>query len=218
MIEILDLGLNNLTSLRSALGDSTNAKIRVVSSADDSGSPRLLILPGTGSFGAAMQVLRENGFSDVLRRQQTSSSFFLAGICLGAQLLAIQSEESPGVDGLGFVRGSVERLPRIVGDMDLLGRVPHVGWSALERDGGNIGRNSFHFDEKNQGDVYYSHSYHVVLDEPQAEILWSRRGRERFVAAFRKDLVSGYQFHPEKSSKAGQRVISEMLNWAGIEN
>lgn len=211
MIEIVNLGLNNLGSLSSALATCTRERVRIIQSPQESASPRLLLLPGTGAFGAAMRVIREQEFEDLIRLEMGSGSSYLAGICLGMQLLAEQSEESIGVEGLGLVKGMVMRLPAKQGHE---GRVPHVGWVGLESPQPD---NSFALGEENHRDVYFSHSYHLALEEPKADVLWVHRGNKKFVGAFRKDNISGYQFHPEKSSYFGLAILSEMLRWAGIE-
>jgi len=212
MIEIVNLGLNNLGSIMSAFASSTKAPIKVVESVSDTDAPRLLVLPGTGSFGVAMGVLEERGLRDAMKDYREQPSVFIVGICLGMQLFAEKSEESPGVRGIGLVSGDVRRLAIFDG---LDGRVPHVGWAGLE---GLGSAESFIFDDKTQRDVYFSHSYHLVLNDSQADVLTVSRGDTRFIGAFRKNNLSGYQFHPEKSSSFGLHVLSEMLRWAGIED
>ena len=212
MIEVVNLGLNNLGSITSALVASTTAPIRTIAFADESESPRLVILPGTGSYGTAMGVLEKRGFRDLIADYGSRSSVFIAGICLGMQLLGQTSEESLGVNGLGLVEGSVQRLPEF-GGVD--GRVPHVGWAELE---GLTATPSFRFGNQGGRDVYFSHSYHLVLNDPAVDLLTVSRADTRFTGAFRTGNLTGYQFHPEKSSVFGLEIISEMLRWAGIEN
>lgn len=211
MIEVANLGLNNLGSLTSALAACTNAKVRVLECAEESRSPRLMIIPGTGNFGAAMSVMREKGFEDLFKSEMVSASIYITGICLGMQLLAESSEESFGVQGLGLVKGVVRRLPAKQGHE---GRVPHVGWAGLA---GLNEESPFAIAGNNFRDVYFSHSYHFALEERNIDVLWVRRANEKFVGAFRKNNISGYQFHPEKSSNFGLAILSEMLDWAGIE-
>lgn len=212
MIEILNLGLNNLGSLTSAMASCTREPVRVVQSSQESDHPRLVILPGTGSFGAGMRALNQRGFHDAINFETNFSSSFIVGICLGMQLLAERSEEAPGVHGIGLVKGAVKRLPTTHG---VGGRVPHVGWAELE---GLSEAKHFSFGGQKQRDVYFSHSYHLELKEPEADVLRVNRGNQSFVGAFRKDSISGYQFHPEKSSTFGLGLLSEMLRWAGIED
>ena len=212
MIEIINLGLNNLGSIVSALAASTKVQPRIISSADESVSPRLVILPGTGSFGAAMGLLDERGFRDRLRAYGAQPSVRIAGICLGMQLLGATSEESPGIYGLGLIGGNTRVLPSFDG---VDGRVPHVGWAGLT---GPVGGNSFRFTAGTLRDVYFSHSFHLVLEDSDTDVLTVSRGETRFVGAFRKNNITGYQFHPEKSSTFGLDVLTEMLRWAGIED
>lgn len=212
VIEVVNLGINNLSSVLSALGTVTRAPVRVIEDATESDHPSLIVLPGTGAFGAAVERVSSGGFDRLLGEKASDQSCFLVGICLGMQLLARDSEESPGVPGLGFLNATVRRLEPFEG---LGGRVPHVGWATLHR------AEESHFTGLTDGhlrDVYFSHSYHVTVDDDSCERLEVKAGPRQFTAAVRSGRVSGYQFHPEKSSACGLEVLTEMLRWAGIED
>jgi glutamine amidotransferase len=212
VIEVINLGLNNINSVLSALRSASRVDVRPIHDAKQSKSPTLLILPGTGAFGAAMQAMHNGGFVSLIEDHVQRDLGFTAGICLGMQLLGVESEESPGVGGLGLVEGSVERLPIFPGHD---GRVPHVGWATLHR------QSPTDFPELPQPDlrdVYFSHSFHLKLNQADAESLVVKEGERRFLAAFRTGNLSGYQFHPEKSSNFGMRIIEDLLRWSGIEN
>lgn len=170
-----------------------------------------MILPGTGSFGTASAILEKNGFTDLIENSLGDDGYFFAGICLGMQLLANTSEESPGSRGLGIVDSHVSRLSEFPG---LDGRVPHVGWESVSREQPD------HFetiDDDLLGDVYFSHSYHLLPGNNGAELLWANSASRPFLAAIRLKNVSGYQFHPEKSSKTGVLFLKELLSWSRIE-
>ena len=212
MIEVINLGLNNINSVLSALRSGTSSDVRPVHNAKDSDSPKLLVLPGTGAFGAAMHALEDGGFVSLIQERVRRDIGYTTGICLGMQLLASESEESPGISGLSLVEGSVRRLSSFPGHD---GRVPHVGWATLYR------RSPGDFPglpAPDLRDVYFSHSFHLDLEEKDAEALVVQEGERHFLAAFRKENVSGYQFHPEKSSSFGMQIIHDLMRWSGIEN
>lgn len=211
MIEVINLGVNNIRSVVSALESQTSQPVRVISEAHQSRSPRLMVLPGTGSFGTASAIVEKSGFTDLIKDSLGKDGYFFAGICLGMQLLAITSEESPGSRGLGIVDSHVSRLREFPG---LDGRVPHVGWESVSREKPD------HFKKINDeslGDVYFSHGYHLLPGNDVAELLWANSPSRPFLAAIRVNNVSGYQFHPEKSSKTGILFLKELLSWSRIE-
>lgn len=210
MIEVISLGLNNLNSVLSAIESRTKEDVRAITSAEESKNPRLMVLPGTGAFGSAAIGLRTQGFFELIPDSLKDPQFFFAGICLGMQLLATKSEESPGAVGLGVLPAEVQRLEDFSGPD---GRVPHVGWASLVRE------DQSHFGEMHSmGDVYFSHSYHLVANENSIETIHVDYGSRRFLAAIRFGNISGYQFHPEKSSATGLAFIDDLLKWSQIEN
>ena len=212
MIEILNLGINNIRSVVSAVESQTTRNVRVITAPNESRSPQLMILPGTGSFGAGTEVLRRSGLGDLILEHLNKEDFFLAGICLGMQLLGEASDESPGATGLGVIKASVTRLPEL---QDRNGRVPHVGWESITREHSEDFKN---ISIDGIGDVYFSHSYQLQVSGKEPELLWATSPAREFVAAIRQNNVSGYQFHPEKSSKAGLTFLKELLGWSHIEN
>ncbi len=212
MIEIINLGLNNLNSVVTALEACTKTEIKIIENAAESRFPQLIVLPGTGSFGAAAKKLDEEGFGQLLAQMAAEKHGYIVGVCLGMQLFSEHSEESPGAKGLGILPGAVRKLEEFPGP---LGRVPHVGWATLVRD------NQHTFEgipPDKLRDVYFSHSYHLELAQDDAETLRVEDGQRSFIAAVRFTNLTGYQFHPEKSSECGLGFIAEMLRWSGIEN
>ena len=151
-------------------------------------------MPGVGAFGDAMDELERRGLVEPLRKAIGKGLPFL-GICLGYQLLFESSEESPGVDGLAVLPGRVIRFPPGV-------KIPHMGWNdarferphpVLEE----VGEGSF---------FYFVHSYYVVADEPGDCLTTTSYGIDFASGAARGNLVA-FQFHPEKSSSAGLRIL-----------
>lgn len=164
----------------------------------------LMVLPGVGAYGAAIGELRSRGLDQVVA-DHVGAGKPLFGVCLGMQLLSERSEESPGVSGLGFIPGEVRRLIPTGG-----ARVPNVGWSGLEA----RSRAEAFPTLTGTRDFYFVHSYAFVPDDDEDVLATSLFGEGRFVAGVWRDNVLGLQFHPEKSSRGGIRVLSEVVAWA----
>ena len=204
-IEVLDLGLNNVTSVCRGFEAAGADIVRVADRPADHSTCELMVLPGVGAFGAAMDRLRESGLDRVVLDHAERGGKLL-GICLGMQLLTDTSDESPGITGLGLVPGVCRRLPSQVGE-----RVPHIGWSGSSiLDGDGLVPHP-----QSGFDYYFVHSYHVVLRDAADQIAESRFGSLSFTAAAGRENVVGFQFHPEKSSKTGLRLLRDVVEWAG---
>lgn len=199
MITLLDYGAGNVRSVRNAIR-SLGFDVRDVQSSADIRKAEVLVFPGVGSFGSAMERLRAEGYAGPLREHILKGRPFL-GICLGLQTLLERSEESPGVPGLGIIAGSVRRFP------SLSLSVPQIGWNGIipHRPSPLL---AGHTGEK----LYFVHSYHAV---PAAEagdwILTTTTYGENFVSGVQKGDVAAFQFHPEKSGKAGLNILRNFL-------
>lgn len=202
MIAILDYDAGNLKSVEKALGflgekSMVTRDRREVEQADK------LILPGVGSFGAAMQQLRKFEIDKMLKEAAAEGKPLL-GICLGLQLFFEESEESPGVEGLGLLRGRILKIPDKKGL-----KIPHIGWNSLALSGG--GRL---FDGIRQGAyVYFVHSYYLKAED-EGIVKASTEYGVRIHASVECGNIFACQFHPEKSSAAGLRILS---NFAGLQ-
>ena len=160
-----------------------------------------VILPGVGNFGEAMDTLRRTGLIPVIHEIVEKKTPFL-GICLGLQLLFEESEEAPGVPGLGILKGKILRIPAAEGL-----KIPHMGWNSLELK--NQGRL---FDGIPQGSyVYFVHSYYLRAEEREIVKAAAGYGIE-IDASVEKDNVFACQFHPEKSSEVGLAVLRNFVN------
>lgn len=212
MIEIIDLGINNVASVRSSIQSVYRGSVRVINNPGHSEGPRLIVIPGTGAFGAAIEQIDSIGFRDFINTKSRDPETFIVGICLGMQLLGTSSEESPGVAGLGLVEAKTDLLPTFPGPD---GRRPHVGWATI-----NPGKPGDFEDSSDSHslDVYFSHSFHLVPESPQYELLVSLRGNLPFVAGIRAGRVAGFQFHPEKSSQTGISIIRSLVSWSNLED
>ena len=196
-IVIIDTGCANLSSVRMAierLGVSAQVskEAAVIRAADK------LILPGVGTAKAAMHNLQERGLVDLIREAKQP----LLGFCLGMQMLAQASEEHMGgesdIDCLGIVPGKVKLMQ--VGDL----RLPHMGWNQVEHDGTHPLFNGI----PSGSYFYFVHSY--ALEVTAATLATCDYGGP-FTAVVGKDNFFGAQFHPERSGKAGARLIQNFL-------
>ncbi len=176
-----------------------------------------VILPGVGSFGDAMSRLEEYGLISVIREVCDKGIPFL-GICLGLQLLFDESEESPGVGGLGLLRGSIKRLPDDAENEDFKSgidtdsnisrlKVPNIGWNSLSLHG-----DERLFDGVEDGSfVYFVHSYY--LDAKDKDIVKAPINYGVKVdASIESGNIFACQFHPEKSSETGLTILRNFLN------
>ncbi len=159
-----------------------------------------VILPGVGAFGDAMEKLNSYGLTEVVR-EVSEKNIPLLGICLGEQLLFEESEESPGVKGLGIFKGKVKKLPE---DKGL--KVPNIGWNSLEYP--NEGRL---FKGISEGSfVYFVHSFYVHAEERDIVKATIEYGTIAD-ASVEKGNVFACQFHPEKSSDIGMKILENFL-------
>ncbi|WP_028236088.1 imidazole glycerol phosphate synthase subunit HisH [Pseudobutyrivibrio sp. MD2005] len=195
MIAILDYDAGNIKSVEKAfkiLGEDTvlTRDFSVIKRADR------VVLPGVGSFAAAMENLKKYELDKAIHEFVESGKPFL-GICLGLQLLFESSEESIGVEGLGILDGKVIRIPDGPGI-----KVPHIGWNSL--DFPNKGRLFEGIDEGSF--VYFVHSYYLEAADPSIVTATTEYGAH-IHASVEKDNVFACQFHPEKSSTVGLKIL-----------
>lgn len=203
MIGIIDYDAGNLKSVEKAL-KSLGEKAVITRDRDTLLGADKVILPGVGNFGDAMEKLKAYGLCQVIGEIVEKGTPFL-GICLGLQLLFEESEEAPGVPGLGILKGRILRIPEEPGL-----KIPHIGWNSLELQ--NEGR----LFEGLTGEpyVYFVHSYYLKADDEGIVKAATHYGT-RIHASVEQGNVFACQFHPEKSSDTGLRILK---NFAEIEN
>ena len=202
MIAIIDYDAGNLKSVEKALV-SLGQQVVVSRDADVILAADKVILPGVGAFGDAMEKLTNYGLVPVIERVVEMGKPFL-GICLGLQLLFERSDESPGVEGLGILKGEILRIP----DKEGL-KIPHIGWNSLELQ--NNGRLFQGFTGTPY--VYFVHSYYLKAQEP--EIVKAVTDYSTCIhASVEKGNVFACQFHPEKSGDVGLTILR---NFAQLE-
>ena len=195
MIAIIDYDAGNLKSVEKALL-YLGQDVLVTRDREKILSADKVILPGVGNFGDAMEKLKGYGLEEVIRETARQGKPFL-GICLGLQLLFERSAEAPGVEGLGILKGEILRIP----DREDL-KVPHIGWNSLKLQ--NQGRLFAGLEEEPY--VYFVHSYYLKAADPQIVKAVTEYG-VRIDASVESGNVFACQFHPEKSSRTGLKIL-----------
>ena len=200
MIAIIDYDAGNLRSVEKALqyfGEETviSRDRDVILGADK------VILPGVGAFKDAMDNLHRYGLTEVIREAVSLNKPFL-GICLGLQLLFESSEESPGVEGLGLLKGRILKIPERPGL-----KIPHMGWNSLEirphtRLFEGIADSSY---------VYFVHSYYLKAEEDAIVAAKTEYGTEIHASVEYGHIYAG-QFHPEKSGETGLKILKNFAS------
>ena len=199
MVTLLDYGAGNVRSIRNAIR-KLGYDVKDVSSPKDVENASKLIFPGVGSFGNAMKTLYQSGYVEALRRYVENGKPFF-GICLGLQTLFEGSEESPGVPGLGVIKGYVRRFD------DHSVSIPHIGWNGIK-----LWKASRLFSGYIGEKLYFVHSYRPVPDRSESEwILTTTDYGGEFVSGVQKGNVVAVQFHPEKSGSAGLQILKNFL-------
>lgn len=199
-VVIVDYGMGNLGSVQRAL-EECGVSAEIASDPTAMARASHVVLPGVGAFGDAMARLASGGWIEPLR-QLAAERVPLLGICLGMQLLADYGEEGGGHEGLGLVPGRVVRLH----PADLRERVPHVGWNEVCARRADPLLASI----PPRTDFYFVHSYHFSLVDDQNAVAYTPYCGE-FTSVVRAGSVTGTQFHPEKSSRAGLRLLRNFL-------
>jgi imidazole glycerol-phosphate synthase subunit HisH len=194
-IAILDYGMGNLRSVEKALA-RVGAEAERTADTERARDADGVVLPGVGAFPRAMERVRELGF-DALVAERVAAGRPVLGICLGMQLLFDASVENEGADGLGLLPGPVAPIPANGH------KVPHMGWSPVRWERASRLTEGLARDEP----FYFVHSFAPVPDRSD-DVLGTTAYGERFACAVERSPLYGVQFHPEKSSAAGLRLLS----------
>lgn len=199
MIAIIDYDAGNLRSVEKALTAFGEQPVitrdpELILSADK------VILPGVGSFGDAMGKLHQYGLVDVIHQVAEKNTPFL-GICLGLQLMFDRSDETPGVEGLGLLKGEILRIPDCPGL-----KIPHMGWNSLTiRPGAKLYKGI-----EDGAYVYFVHSYYLKA-EAEEIVAASTEYSTHIHASVESGNLFGCQFHPEKSSDVGLKILQNFI-------
>jgi len=192
--------MGNIHSVKKSL-ESLGQEILLIKNFNESKSCKALILPGVGAFDPAMINLINTDLINDLRNWVDSGKSFL-GICLGLQLLFESSEEGK-VQGLGILKGKIQKIPNIVNQ-----RIPHMGWCQLLP----IKPNTLLQLEELNNWVYFVHSYHAIPDDLNIIAAQVNYGSEKLTAIIEEDNLLACQFHPEKSGKTGEKFLRRWLS------
>ena len=199
MVAIIDYDAGNIKSVEKAM-QLLGQEVKITRDRDEIMAADHVILPGVGAFGDAMEKLHQYGLVEVIHEVTKKGTPFL-GICLGLQLLFERSDEAPGVEGLGVLKGDILKLPDKEGY-----KIPHMGWNSLDfpREGRlfkGLGEHPY---------VYFVHSYYLKAAEE--EIVTATADYTTMIhASVEKDNVFACQFHPEKSSDVGLQILKNFV-------
>jgi imidazole glycerol-phosphate synthase subunit HisH len=199
-VAVIDYDAGNVLSVTRAL-EKVGATVDLTPDPERVARADAVVLPGVGAFGDCVGKLEERGMDEACREVYAGGKPFL-GVCVGLQILFEESEESPGVEGLGILRGRVVRFG--AGDL----KVPHIGWNGLD-----VAREHPVLDGLDGEAFYFVHSYHPDPAE-RSDILGMTDYGEEFCAAAGRENLVAVQFHPEKSSSAGLKLYENFLTWA----
>ena len=200
-VAVVDYGMCNLDSVARAV-EECGCRPVVTDQPRDLARASRIILPGVGAFPLAMRNLRERGLDAALAEQVLGAGLPFLGICLGMQLLATTGWEVEETPGLGWIPGEVKRLQPTAHDR----RIPHVGWDEL----GLVAESALFAGVRPDQDFYFVHSYHLACSDEE-HVLARTPYCGGFVSALARGNVFGVQFHPEKSQRAGFRVLRNFL-------
>ena len=200
MIAIIDYDAGNLKSVEKAL-IFLGEEVIVSRNPEEILRADKVILPGVGSFGDAMENLKKFNLIDTIHQVVKNNTPFL-GICLGLQLMFESSDETPGVEGLGILKGKILKIPPCEGL-----KIPHMGWNSIE-----INPKSRLFAGiPNESYVYFVHSYYLLADD-EGIVAATTEYSTHIHAAVESGNIFACQFHPEKSSSLGLKILTNFAN------
>lgn len=201
---LVNANIGNIRSVSKAL-NYIGAKHLATSSITDIEKASKIILPGVGSFPAAMEQIRRNNLFDILKHKVIEQNVPIFGICVGMQIMFESGYESSinseGCEGLGFLKGSVIEIPKTTKEL----RIPHVGWNEVNHNNLSLFNNI-----PDKSDFYFVHSYYANITDSDTKTATAFHGIE-FPAAIEKENIFAAQFHPEKSQEYGLKLIENFV-------
>lgn len=207
-VAVLDYGMGNLHSAAKALEKvGENTRVKICADAKDVLAADRVVFPGVGAMRDCMAGLRARGFDQTILEVITRGKPVL-GICVGMQAMMAHSDENQGVDGLGVFEGRVEKFPSDMRDAMLMPlKVPHMGWNQVQQVSHALWDGIPDFSR-----FYFVHSFRTPVLEEKQVAGRCEYGRP-FVAACARANVFAVQFHPEKSSTHGLKLLANFLSW-----
>ena len=199
MVAIIDYDAGNIKSVQKAI-EYLGEEVIITRYPEEILNASRVILPGVGAFGDAMEKLHKYNLVNVIKEVVNREIPFL-GICLGLQLLFEASDETPGVQGLGILKGKIKRIP----DNGEL-KIPHIGWNSLVFP--NKGR--LYEGISKESYVYFVHSYYLDAEDKDIVVATTEYGTT-IHASVEQGKVVACQFHPEKSSSVGLKILDNFL-------
>lgn len=201
-VAIIDYEAGNLGSVKRVLLN-LGVEAKIVHSPQDLAYADKIILPGVGSLYAGMYRLNQSGLANAIKEAVLLKNKPILGICLGMQMLATSGNEGGQTTGLNLVPGIIKHLT----ELGCNERIPHVGWNSIQK---KTTYNPLLTGIPDETDVYFVHGYAYSNIDPEYIITTTDYGIP-IVSSINKGLAWGVQFHPEKSSKAGIRLIKNFL-------
>lgn len=199
VVGIIDYKINNILSVCNGV-QKLGYKAKIIQNNKDKGDYDYIILPGVGSFGAAMNNLNSTGLSDFIRKKALVQRIPFLGICLGMQLMADDSIELNYNKGLSLIEGNILKL-------NTKFRIPHIGWNNVI-----LGKKSHLFKGiADKSNFYFVHSYYYNCK--QKYIIGKVDYGNKFTAAIQNNNIFGVQFHPERSQRVGLELLKNFLEY-----
>ena len=206
MIAIIDYGAGNLRSVVNAVR-FIGCDTKIIQTPEELSEADGVILPGVGAFGDAMRCLRESRLAEAIPGYIRSGKPLL-GICIGLQMLFEESEENPGIPGLGIYKGKIVRIPAGEGI-----KIPHMGWNSIKAQKESLLFRGI----KEDSYVYFVHSYYLRSENRSIVTARTEYGVE-IDAAIGAGNVFATQFHPEKSGEVGIRMLRNYIEFVEGRN
>lgn len=208
-VTIIDYGVGNLLSVKRGF-EHCGAKVIMTANPDEILRASLVVLPGVGAFGNAMQALKTLGLIQVIQELAEIGTPLL-GICLGMQLLLEESSEFGKNKGLGLIPGEVIPIPH-QSKVGHIQKIPHIGWSKLHPSSPSLNWEASLLKNVSPGEaVYFVHSYMALPEDLNSRVADCSYGGHSISAVIEKNNIYGCQFHPEKSGEVGLKILRSFI-------
>lgn len=212
-IAIIDYGVGNLQSVSRAFEKVTNAEVLVTENQDTIFNSDLLVLPGVGAFGKAIEELNKRNLVDTIKEYALTEKTII-GICLGMQLFATKSFEFGEYEGLDLIPGEVKKIA--TGKLNKYHiKIPFIGWAQIKIDNSVLENETF-LNKYHNSSMYTVHSYQFIPDQRIHRKGFYIYDDNEIASIVKKNNIIGLQFHPEKSGQVGLDFLKKICNESGI--